>query len=49
MLENLALLPENFSIHLIVRLPVKSGQRSHVEQAILSEVFANQAFFGKKV
>lgn len=35
-------------VHLIVRLPVKSGQRSHVEQAILSEVFANSEFAGKK-
>jgi len=34
-------------IHLIVRLPVKSGQRSHVEQAILSEVFTNQDFSKK--
>jgi len=27
-------------IHLTVRLPAKSGQRSYIEQAILSEVFA---------
>lgn len=40
--------PTAGEIHLIVRLPVKSGQRSHVEQAILSEVFANRAFSGKK-
>ncbi|MBD3642511.1 MAG: mechanosensitive ion channel [Marinobacter sp.] len=40
--------PAAGEIHLIVRLPVKSGQRSHVEQAILSEVFSNRAFSDKK-
>lgn len=31
-------------IHLTVRLPAKSGQRSYIEQAILSEVFAETNF-----
>ncbi|MEX2476766.1 mechanosensitive ion channel domain-containing protein [Marinobacter sp.] len=35
-------------IHLTVRLPAKSGQRSYIEQAILSEVFANADFSSKK-
>lgn len=35
-------------IHLTVRLPAKSGQRSYIEQAILSEVFINHDFTNKK-
>jgi len=35
-------------IHLTVRLPAKSGQRSYIEQAILSEVFASTDFSSKK-
>ena len=35
-------------IHLTVRLPAKSGQRSYIEQAILSEVFASADFSSKK-
>ncbi|WP_404366937.1 mechanosensitive ion channel domain-containing protein [Marinobacter sp.] len=35
-------------IHLIVRLPVKSGQRSYLEQSILAEVFGNNEFSSKK-
>lgn len=31
-------------IHLVVRVPVKSGQRSFVEQSILTEVFTNHTF-----
>ncbi|KPQ26893.1 MAG: Small-conductance mechanosensitive channel [Marinobacter excellens HL-55] len=35
-------------IHLTVRLPTKPGQRSYIEQAILSEVFLNNDFSAKK-
>lgn len=35
-------------IHLIVRLPAKSGQRSYIEQAILSEVFSKSDFSNRK-
>lgn len=35
-------------IHLTVRLPTKPGQRSYVEQAILSEVFLNNDFSASK-
>lgn len=37
-------LPEPGTIHLVVRVPVKAGQRSFIEQAILSEVFAENDF-----
>ena len=40
--------PAAGEIHLIVRLPVKSGQRSYIEQSILSEVFKNNDFVKKK-
>ncbi|MFL1455983.1 mechanosensitive ion channel domain-containing protein [Marinobacter sp. GN3S48] len=40
--------PVASEIHLTVRLPAKSGQRSYIEQAILSEVFASTDFSGKK-
>lgn len=33
--------PDADEIHLTVRLPTKSGQRSYIEQSILSEVFAD--------
>lgn len=35
-------------MHLTVRLPTKSGQRSYIEQAILSEVFADTDYSTKK-
>ncbi|HET8865273.1 MAG TPA: mechanosensitive ion channel domain-containing protein [Gracilimonas sp.] len=35
-------------IHLIVRIPAKSGERSYIEQSILSEVFSNNDFSVKK-
>lgn len=35
-------------IHLTVRLPTKSGQRSFIEQAILSEVFTGKDYSAKK-
>jgi hypothetical protein len=31
-------------IHLIVRVPAKSGQRGFIEQAIMSEVFQNNDY-----
>lgn len=40
--------PVASEIHLVVRLPAKSGQRSYIEQAILSEVFSNADFSKKK-
>ncbi|MDX1635186.1 MAG: mechanosensitive ion channel [Marinobacter sp.] len=40
--------PVASEIHLTVRLPAKSGQRSYIEQAILSEVFATTNFSAKK-
>ncbi|WP_167507447.1 mechanosensitive ion channel domain-containing protein [Marinobacter vulgaris] len=40
--------PVASEIHLTVRLPVKSGQRSYIEQAILSEVFASTDFFNQE-
>lgn len=40
--------PVASEIHLTVRLPAKSGERSYIEQAILSEVFINHDFTGKK-
>lgn len=35
-------------VHLVVRLPAKSGERGYVEQAILSEVFAKGDFIARK-
>lgn len=35
-------------IHLLVRVPAKSGQRSYIEQSILTEVFSENDFLGKK-
>jgi small-conductance mechanosensitive channel len=40
--------PAASEIHLTVRLPTKSGQRSYIEQAILSEVFADTDYSIKK-
>lgn len=40
--------PVASEIHLTVRLPAKSGQRSYIEQSILSEVFASTDFSSKK-
>jgi len=40
--------PAASEIHLTVRLPVKSGQRSYIEQAILAEVFADTDYSAKK-
>ncbi|MEC7816845.1 MAG: mechanosensitive ion channel domain-containing protein [Pseudomonadota bacterium] len=40
--------PVASEIHLTVRLPAKSGERSYIEQAILSEVFINHDFSSKK-
>lgn len=40
--------PVASEIHLTVRLPAKSGQRSYIEQAILSEVFADTDYSRKK-
>ncbi len=40
--------PVASEIHLTVRLPAKSGQRSYIEQSILSEVFADTDFSSKK-
>jgi small-conductance mechanosensitive channel len=40
--------PAAGEIHLIIRIPAKSGQRSYIEQSILSEVFRENDFAGKK-
>jgi small-conductance mechanosensitive channel len=40
--------PAAGEIHLIIRIPVKSGQRSYLEQAILSDVLSDNDFSGKK-
>lgn len=40
--------PAAGEIHLTVRLPTRTGQRSYIEQAILSEVFLNNDFSAKK-
>ncbi len=40
--------PAAGEIHLIVRVPVKSTQRSYIEQSILAEVFSNSDFVMKK-
>jgi len=36
--------PTAGEIHLIIRIPAKSGQRSYIEQAILSDVFTHNDF-----
>lgn len=36
--------PEAGEIHLIVRIPVQSGHKSYMEQAILTDVFTNNEF-----
>lgn len=40
--------PAAGEIHLIVRVPTKTGQRSYIEQSILSDVFKNHDFSKKK-
>ncbi len=40
--------PAAGEIHLIIRVPTKSGQRSYIEQSILSDVFAHTNFFAPK-
>lgn len=40
--------PTAGEIHLIIRIPVKSAQRSFIEQSILSEVLSNNDFAAKK-
>ncbi|TGN39551.1 mechanosensitive ion channel [Marinobacter confluentis] len=40
--------PSAGEIHLTVRLPTRPGQRSHIEQAILSEMFADTDYSVKK-
>ncbi|MDZ7692278.1 MAG: hypothetical protein U5K69_14275 [Balneolaceae bacterium] len=40
--------PTAGEVHLIIRIPVKSGQRSFIEQSILSEVLSNNDFAAKK-
>ncbi|MCC5906388.1 MAG: mechanosensitive ion channel family protein [Balneolaceae bacterium] len=41
-------IPAAGEVHLIVRVPTKSGQRSYIEQSILMDVFSNQDFSPKK-
>ncbi|MFH5833296.1 mechanosensitive ion channel domain-containing protein [Halalkalibaculum sp. DA3122] len=41
-------IPTAGEVHLIIRIPVKSGQRSFIEQSILSEVLSNNDFAAKK-
>jgi hypothetical protein len=36
--------PAACEIHLIVRVPAKSGERGFIEQAILTDVFLNNDF-----
>lgn len=36
--------PAAGEIHLVVRIPVKSDQRSYIEQSVLSDVFAQGSF-----
>lgn len=36
--------PAAGEVHLIIRIPVKSGQRSYIEQSILSDVFSDDDF-----
>lgn len=40
--------PAAGEVHLIIRIPVKSGQRSYIEQTILSEVFNRNDFAAEK-
>lgn len=40
--------PAAGEVHLIIRIPVKSGQRSYIEQTILSEVFNRTDFAAEK-
>ncbi len=40
--------PAAGEIHLIIRIPVKSSQRSFIEQTILSDVLSNSDFAAKK-
>lgn len=40
--------PVAAEIHLLVRVPTKSGCRGHAEQSILSDVFSNNDFLGKR-
>ncbi|WP_234572304.1 mechanosensitive ion channel domain-containing protein [Rhodohalobacter sp. 614A] len=40
--------PTAGEIHLVIRVPVKSSQRSFIEQSILSDVFSNHDFSIKK-
>ena len=40
--------PAAGEVHLIVRIPVKSGQQGYIEQSILSEVLSNNDFAAKK-
>jgi small-conductance mechanosensitive channel len=40
--------PAAGEIHLIIRIPVKSGQRSYIEQSILADVFSDDDFAAKK-
>ena len=35
-------------VHLIVRLPTRSGQRGYIEQTVLSEVLSKHDFAAKK-
>ena len=39
--------PAAEEIHLVIRIPTKAGQRSYLEQLILSEVFTNNDFSSK--
>lgn len=39
--------PDAEEIHLVIRIPTKAGQRSYLEQLILSEVFFNNDFSSK--
>lgn len=41
-------LPTAAELHLIVRIPARSGERSFIEQAILTEVFGENDFLAKK-
>lgn len=41
-------LPTADEVHLIVRIPAKSGQRSYLEQAVMSEVMGRHDFSAKK-
>ena len=40
--------PAAGEVHLIVRIPVKSGQQGYIEQSILSEVLSNNDFAAQK-